>query len=115
MIEKIVVDPTKPTPVPEVLAQKLNEVIEAFNNQVRLSASRPSPRQPGPAQHIEIISMMAQRLLTGPYKLLSESEPSNDLVGAVGEVLNTLQETVKAYRESIVSATGPEATLEVPK
>lgn len=110
MIEKFVVDPQKDQDQTILeLAQRLNEMVDVVNSPA-LRAGRPVLPTPGPAQHIAFIEMTTQRLLTGPYKLLDETEP-NDLTKTIGEALTTLQGAVKAYKESLVGET--KATLEV--
>lgn len=106
MIDKIAIDPEVEV-TPNALAAKLNEVIDVLGNQ-----TGPRLRAPGPAQHIDYLEMMVERLKTGPYKALSESEP-NALTEAIGEALTKIQEAVQAYKKSLVGATKTGATLEV--
>lgn len=107
MIDKIAID-SEMEVTTNTLAAKLNEVIDVLCNQMS-----PRLRAPGPAQHIDYLEAMAERLKTGPYKALSESGPSNDLAKAIGDALTKFQETVQAYKKSLVAPTGTKATLEV--
>jgi hypothetical protein len=109
MIEKIATD-VEVTPSTSDLAKKFNEVIDVLNNQVKLMS--PRVQQPGPAQAVQYLEMMSERLRTGPYKSLSEFE-SNALTEAIGETLSKFQEAIKTYKESLVGATKTKATLEV--
>lgn len=109
MIDKIAVDPEIEV-TSNVLAEKLNEVIESLN--VR-PGGRPVLSQPGPAQHVNYFEMMAQRLQTGPYATLLATDPSNALVLAIGEALTAFQVVVKTYKESLADIGKTKATLEV--
>jgi len=84
----------------DVLTSKLNEVIEVVNRRhVDLTSRRPPT--PGPAQHVQYLETMSERLATGPYKSLSETEP-NELTKAIGEALTKFQEAVKEYKASLI-------------
>jgi len=108
MIDKIVIDPQIAITA-NVLAEKLNEVISVLSSgPVRHQA----PPPPGPAQCVNYLETMTQRLQTGPYKQLSEAEPST-LTEAIGEALKQLQVAITEYKKSLVGATKTSATLEV--
>lgn len=107
MIDKIVVD-SETVVTTNTLAKKFNEMIDML-------AAGPVRHQmppPGPVQHVGYLEGMAERLLTGPYKALSEAEP-NALTEAIGEALKQLQVAITAYKESLDVATKTKATLEV--